>query len=415
MDSRLSRLTVYFAILIVISVHTGTASAESGRVNVPAPEAPHEVPSQVCGTCHQAIYEEWAGSMHAKSTALHDPIHNAFYRRVMGDPTEVDLRKNGKFPICLNCHAPNAAIEQRTDLDAKPAFAEGVNCVACHTMETFHGVDGHDDGKMRLGIAAYGISTTHLQAPSGRSYSMAPAGDTPAALARPFHPFPMEGSKGVMQTSDACMGCHDRRENFHGVPLCATGDEIAASGTSAPCQACHMPTVNGHASHAMGGGHDENVVRRAVSLLMDTEAVDGAFRVTLTMNNKLPHQFPTGAPFRNAFIQLIAYDEAGEEIWKNYTTHPMNDDPKAMLNYTIGDGEGNPTMPPMAREVISDTRLAPGEERTLVYNVPSEGVVLLRAKLLYNLLWPQLVAQLDAVLTPDLKAAKVAAEAEQWF
>ncbi|MFK5985562.1 MAG: multiheme c-type cytochrome [Pseudomonadota bacterium] len=41
-----------------------------------------------CRLCHMEIYEQWQGSMHAKSTALSDPIHRAFYKKVIGDPTK---------------------------------------------------------------------------------------------------------------------------------------------------------------------------------------------------------------------------------------------------------------------------------------------------------------------------------------
>ena len=36
--------------------------------------------------------------------------------------------KNGKYPVCLQCHAPNAALEKKTKLDAKQAYADGISC-----------------------------------------------------------------------------------------------------------------------------------------------------------------------------------------------------------------------------------------------------------------------------------------------
>lgn len=77
--------------------------------------------------------------MHAQSTALKDPIHATFYKIVVGSPTEegVKHKASGKYPICLQCHAPNAAIDKKTKLDAKTAYGEGVNCVACHTLTVF--------------------------------------------------------------------------------------------------------------------------------------------------------------------------------------------------------------------------------------------------------------------------------------
>ena len=398
--------------LLAVAASIQAVSADPGKVNVPMPTSPHEVSSEVCGACHKEIYAEWAGSMHAQSSALKDPIHGAFYRKVAGDPTQEGVRIKGKPPICLNCHAPNAAKAGKTKLDAKPAYNEGVNCIFCHSITGFKGTEG-DNGKLRLGIAAYEVSDTHLVAPSGRTYSTTPAPPNPIPTTPPFHPFPMKGDNAPLhKTNDLCMGCHDRRNNFHGVPLCATGTEIADSKSFIACQSCHMPTVNGHASHSMSGGHDGAMVRRAVTLVLETQQQGDRIRATVTMKNRLPHKFPTGAPFRNAYLRLTAYDAAGKELWKNYSKHPMTDDKQAMLVYVLGDGEGNPAMPPKAKEVLSDSRLQPDEERVLNYQLPAKDVKLVRAELLYNLLLPKLVKDLDAVLTDDLKQPKVAAMSE---
>ena len=67
----------------------------------------HHVASEVCGESHKEIYKEWKGSMHANSSAMNDPIHATFYKKVAGEPTQegVTLKANNKFPVCLNCHA----------------------------------------------------------------------------------------------------------------------------------------------------------------------------------------------------------------------------------------------------------------------------------------------------------------------
>ncbi|MGF1546092.1 MAG: multiheme c-type cytochrome, partial [Thiotrichales bacterium] len=100
----------FFMVSLVFALGVGvwgTVHADPGRVTGSVPTAPHEVSSKVCGECHQEIYDEWKGSMHAQSTALTDPIHGAFYRSEVGDPTqEGQTMKDGKFPVCLGCHAP---------------------------------------------------------------------------------------------------------------------------------------------------------------------------------------------------------------------------------------------------------------------------------------------------------------------
>ncbi|HID81410.1 MAG TPA: cytochrome c family protein [Chromatiales bacterium] len=401
-------------ILLLSLPLSSQANPDPGKTSIKA-GAPHEVSAEVCGSCHKEIYAEWKGSMHAQSSALVDPIHGAFYRKVVGDPKQEGVTKKGKFPVCLRCHAPNAAIRKKTKLDSKIAFNEGVNCVFCHTLTKFKGTT-KPNGKLRLGQAAYENSTTALQAPSGKNYSTAEKPEGASVTTPGFHPFPMEGgNSALLKSNDVCMGCHDRRNNFHGVPLCATGTEIADSKVFTSCQSCHMATVNGHADHSMAGGHTEDMVRRAVIMDLNVSKKDGQYQATVKILNKLPHKFPTGAPFRNVYLKLTAYDDGGNVVWQNYKTHPMKEDPKAMFVYTLGDDEGKPAMPPKAKKVLSDTRLEPNTEKSLSYQIPASGIKVVRAELLYNLLLPKLVTQLDKVLTDDLRNPKQAAFAEVRF
>lgn len=377
------------------------------------PAALHDVSSSTCGQCHKTIYGQWQGSMHAQASALEDPIHGAFYRNVIGDPTQEGVTdKKGNYPVCLKCHAPNAAMSKRTKLDALPAYNEGVNCVFCHTITAFKGTD-RADGKLQLGTDAYEVSPVSLQGSSGRAFTTAPAGDPANPITPLFHPLPMNGSNAALfKSSDVCMGCHDRRNNFHGVPLCATGTEVAESRNFVPCQSCHMPVIDGVSDHSMLGGHNRDMVRKALIMKMDAKTEGDAIQVRVDISNKLPHSFPTGAPFRNAYLKLTAYAEDGTVLWQNYGKHPMEEDPQAMFMYKLGDDEGKPALPPMAKTVIEDSRLKADETRTLNYTVPAAGVKVVRAEVLYNLLLPNIVKKIDKVLTDDLRNPKQAALAE---
>ena len=422
----LTRKTTLRVILHAFTLLTGallviplTALANPGKVNQPAPTAPHEVSSTICGECHGEIFQEWSQSMHANSSALKDPIHGAFYRKVIGDPTKEGVTKKEKYPVCLRCHAPNAAIQKKTKLDSKTAFNEGVNCIFCHTITEFKGTV-KKNGKLRLGQAAYTNSTTNLQAPSGKNYTTTPMPTEASqitAMTKPFHPFPMEGGNVAIQRTNAlCMGCHDQRKNFNGVPLCATGTEIADSKSAVTCQSCHMPMVNGHSSHSMMGGHSKDMLRKAVVMTLDVTQGKDNHLAKVSITNQLPHKFPTGAPFRNVYIKLAAYDDKGNLLWQNYKTHPLKDDPKSVLVFILGDGQGKPAMPPKAKEILSDSRIEPHGVKTVEYNIPvKDGVKLVRAELLYNLLLPKLVKNMEKVLTDDLKSAKPAAIAEKWM
>lgn len=394
---------------------SGDALAEDAEDAAESVNIRH-VSSEVCANCHQDIYRQWKGSMHANSTALSDPIHAVFYRQEVGDPTEEGAvhKQSGTFPICLQCHAPNAAIDKTTKLDAKPAYAEGVNCIACHTLASYKGIEGAD-GKLRLGMLSYELSD-QLQGPLGMNNRLAEltaesddlfgGAGVGAALSQRPNPhlgtavefygqtipsLPMEGNPRLIKSSDACMGCHDQRNNPHGVPLCQTGNEYRTGGSEVNCIACHMPIVAGLAHHGMGGGHDPAMVRRALIFDIATETNGETLKTTVYLLNQLPHSMPTGAPFRNVYFKLAAYDSSGTLVWENAPGHPKQDDPQAYLSYAMADAEGNPAMPPVATQAGEDTRLGPHEQRTMIYEIPAADVALVRGELYYNLLWPALV------------------------
>ena len=395
----------------------------------------HQVPSEVCKNCHQEIFRQWQGSMHAKSTALADPIHGAFYQMEVGDPKAEGQvhKKSGTFPVCLNCHAPNAARDKTTKLDAMAAYSEGVNCVACHTLKDYKGIKG-EDGKLRMGIAAYELSDG-LQGPAGfpvAAQKLSAPGDlfggavdeagdkTPNPhlgeavefQGKPVPALPLAANPTQLRSSDACMGCHDQRPNPQGVPLCQTGNEIVASGTQVNCQGCHMGVSDGLSNHAMGGGNNHAMLKRAVIFDLDTAATGDKVTAKVLLKNLQPHAMPTGAPFRNMHLKVMAYNAQGEVVWQNFETHPAKEDPQAYFYYGMKDDKGMPAPPPTATQPGDDTRLKPHESRELTYEIPAEGVVLVRGELYYNLLWPELAKKFSQ-LPEDLKTPVLIAAAER--
>ena len=288
------------------------------------------VEAKACKQCHEEIYQQWAGSMHANSSALKDPIHGAFYKNVIGDPTEEGVKtKKGQYPVCLKCHAPVAAMEKKTKLDAKPAYAEGISCTTCHSFASFKGTD-KPDGKPLYGIDAYEMDPNSLYGPSGITYTTE---RTPEGAKWPT-PVPIQGNKSALfKSNDACMGCHEKRNNFHGTPLCRTGNEYRTGKNFVSCQACHMSIVTvpkmkdgkiveGETvtipDHTMAGGHDGKMITRGIAMDMQTQREGDVLKTTLTVRNRLPHAYPTGAPFRNFYIRVATYDESGKQLWKNY-------------------------------------------------------------------------------------------------
>ncbi len=399
-----------------------------------ASEPIHQVSAEVCKNCHQEIYKQWSGSMHAQSSAMKDPIHAAFYQSEVGSPTEEGqvAKANKKYPVCLGCHAPNAARDKTTKLDAKPAYSEGVNCVACHTLAKYKGIND-EGGKLRLGISSYELADK-IQAPTGLNLGLQKlsAGDDPFGgagaggdqkpnphLGEPVEfegqkipGLPMEGNPKLMRSNDACMGCHDKRNNPHGVALCGTGDEYVQSRTQVNCISCHMPIAGGMADHSLGGGHDQAMLERSVLFDLSVTSKGDKLAVDASLANQQPHVLPTGAPFRNMYLKVTAYDAKGEVVWQSTKGHPSEDDPQAYMFLTLVNDEGKPVPPPEAKKAGADSRLKPHETRVLSYEIPAKGVVLVRGELYYNLLWPSLVKKFTQ-LPEELKQPVLMAEAEK--
>ncbi|MEW8029241.1 MAG: multiheme c-type cytochrome [Candidatus Thiodiazotropha sp.] len=413
---------LFSALVLLILPTTALAGAD---------EPIHHVSSEVCKNCHKEIYNQWKGSMHAQSTALKDPIHATFYKKVVGSPVEegVKHKASGKYPVCLQCHAPNAAVDKTTKLDAKPAYAEGVNCVACHTLAKFKGTSGKN-GKLLLGLKAY-ERKNELQGPQGFNQGLTKlvaADDMFGGAAsdedskpnphtqgeveldgKKIQALPMAGNPVLMKTNAACMGCHDKRNNPHGVPLCQTGNEYAGSNVN--CQSCHMPVAGGMVDHGMGGGHNHAMLKRSVVFTVDAVKTGDSLNATVKLKNMQPHSLPTGAPFRNIYLKLAAYDASGNVVWQNAEGHPAKSDSKAYFAYLLADDKGDPAMPPTATQLGVDSRLKPYEERILSYKIPAKDAVLVRGELFYNLLWPVLVEKFKH-LPEDLVAPESIAIAE---
>lgn len=392
--------TALFSVLLLLS--TTTYAVEPN--NTPANNSLHHLSAETCGSCHKQIFEQWKSSMHSQSSPLKDPIFVEAYKHVIGDPTVDGLTKNGQYPVCLNCHAPNAAKDLKTKIDAQN-YHEGVNCVVCHTLKEYKGMQT-ENGGLRFGIQAYEVAADRLQGPSGRYLS-------PEANA--FHPFQMEPNQLMLRTSRVCMGCHEQFLNEKGVPICQTGMEYADMNAPITCQSCHMPRVGDSVDHSMLGGHNDNMLKRAIVVSLKTKVEADVIKTTVRLQNMLPHRFPTGVPFRNVYMKLTAYDQQDHLLFNNFKSLPpvTSDDPKAVFMYNLADESGKPVALPFnSTEMLSDTRFKASELRELEYNIPAKGVAVIRAEVIYHLLTPQFVEKLGADLTGDLTNPVVAGIAE---
>lgn len=248
-----------------------------------------------CGTCHQAIYREWSGSMHAK--AWSDPYF------------QVDLLFDGSQQICLNCHTPLVDQQEhlvlgfrdrqkfRPILEPNPAFDpvlrdEGVTCAVCHVR----------NGMI---VGPYGTDRA---------------------------PHAVQADPAMTSGVKPCERCHvvpgDRWDTFYAVPPCGTVAEIAKSGREPDCIGCHMPAIRRSAAedgpvragrrHLFMGGHVPDQVKKAVQVQYERRG-KGRFTVTLT-NIGASHFVPTGTPDRHLTLELRLLDARGAVLQEKVHT-----------------------------------------------------------------------------------------------
>ena len=241
-----------------------------------------------CGTCHREIYDEWAGSMHAR--AWTEPYF------------QVDFRYDGSQQICLNCHTPLVDQQQNLvqgfrDRDKfDPILApnpnydealrdEGVTCAVCHVR------NGRIVGPFRTDNG----------------------------------PHPVEYDPEMSEGIKPCLKCHvvagKRWDTFYAIPPCGTVAEIEAGKQTIDCVSCHMPpvvrpTAEGMPArkgrrHLFQGGHEPERVKE--SLRVDHRLEKDGLIVTLT-NVGAAHYLPTGTPDRHLTLELKLLGPGGEAL-----------------------------------------------------------------------------------------------------
>lgn len=332
--------------------------------------------SENCAGCHAVIYSEWKDSMHANSSPFKDNAHNAVRLKFAAS-----MEKMGKTPSyhCGNCHTPMA--DNLPDLmtgKAQPdsnnwTHTEGTGCTFCHRIESI--IPGKEFNQYALNS-------------DGSYNSSNPSGKAPHKTAKSER----------YDSGEVCMGCHSHMLNSKGAPICVMNDEGATN-----CIPCHMTEVDGaaapgsskktHFSHSLPGGHDLEMLRKAVSL--DIKVADTATNnVTVTLKNISGHTFPSTMPMRIAFLKLKAEDVNGKVLWSNIKESPMEDMQSLLAKmFKAGDEKGVP--PWKADGVAMDSRLKKGEERTLTYTVPSENVKTISASLIYRLFAPPAMKMME--------------------
>lgn len=256
-----------------------------------------------CAVCHQEFYDEWKTTIHSK--AWTEPYF------------QTDWKFDGSQHSCRLCHTPldrqqpqkvlgyrdtdkwDPILEKNKNFDPKLQH-EGVTCAACH----------YRDDKI---VGVYG--------------------DTLA-------PHPV---KKLQDPNQICVRCHvvkgDKWDTFFRFPPCGTvaeiessrslsgvsGEQLISENTSLGCVDCHMPLIKRaivkggierqSRQHLWRGGHDPQMVRKALDIKFVEHNIKNKQRFTLTITNTgAAHYLPTGTPDRHLTVSLRVLDKLNRVI-----------------------------------------------------------------------------------------------------
>jgi hypothetical protein len=258
----------------------------------PGTADPALLSARACAGCHRAQHAEWGSSRHALAWT------NGIFRR--------EYREQPRR-WCVNCHAPLAPQVAEVAAGGGALADEGVGCAACHLRAGRVVARAHHDGSPHDTLAdpAFGG----------------------AALCAGCHEFTFPMVDGDDEV---------RALSTH--PMQATVSQFAAGpyrASAAGCRACHAP----EGGHAYPGGHDVEMLRRALELSV---CRDGAVAVIGLANRGAGHSVPTGDVHRHINLRVwrSAAPERLVEIFLGRRFEPAPDGGKLTTwDSTLGAGE----------------------------------------------------------------------------
>jgi hypothetical protein len=278
-----------------------------------------------CGACHAVQFEDWRGSIHARSMGP----------GIAGQLVEMARRDPAGARACLVCHAPLAEQSPLTrtaaGLTANPAFdpalqREGVVCATCH-------VRGHQRFGPPPRPDAQGRRVPRAQLPhNGATYT------------------------GAYERAEFCAACHQfgpSGPSLNGKPLENTYEEWRGSPAARrglTCQSCHMPDRR----HRWRGVHDPEMVKSGVRVTLGLDRPryrpGQRLRATVTVASvNVGHYFPTYVT-PQVVVRAVLVGTDGQPI-------PS----------TVQEGIIGRQVPLDLSREIADTRIPPGGRFVLRY------------------------------------------------
>jgi hypothetical protein len=345
-------------------------------------------PSELCGTCHKAIYREFATGFGS------DLEYKAMvYQAATGMP--LTLPANVSATATLHALAGMDPFP----LHARTVEEEGRACNVCHFPQAF---------------ALPDIETSDIPKPQGRPQEHERGGLTCASC----HLTPdgtIRGPYSVIaphatvadpriQTSAMCAPCHALGKRVVGKQtqtFLEWREDFYRPGLGRQhCQDCHMVRtlrkvaedfdvpVRAVARHLWTGGHSTQRLRTALSLVL-VQGDEGRPDLHLhVINIGAGHSVPTGSNRRAVYLTAEVMDSAGQEVASQewmfapwYGDHP---DDRAFL---AEDAQRPDAMAAMQADAQGphEAPIRAGEERILSW-APAllPGVYTVRARLIYD-------------------------------
>lgn len=380
-----------FFLVNVMFIASAAIIAAAGGEKIAHYELSRFLPPEMCGGCHNDIYQQWKGSLH--HLALKDQIYLAMAEEGLKGITIKDEVEEAES--CQKCHTPLGYISGypvKTSDDIKKISeiaAQGVQCDYCHSI-----------------TGAYKIYNAHYNYEPGNGDSdpgikRGPLGDSDSD----FH---KTAYSEFHTKSEICGTCHDVKHVVYGTPLETTFEEWKAgpySKQGIQCQGCHMYQRPGHPATgstprdknpgiaAYGGPQREHIfthyfvggnsvipaagknnaragmaeerLKNAVDLKIDGKMSGDDIIIRIT-NTGAGHDIPTGLTnVRQVWLKVIIKDSKGKAIYTNGVPDAKGYiDEKALTFGTVfGDGNGNPVENiAKAKEILRDRRLKPMQE-----------------------------------------------------
>ena len=256
-----------------------------------------------CKECHEAIYDEFQKSAHARSYFT-DELHRKIAQKA--DPKRYE---------CAPCHMPAASnIDDLVSGRARPDSRDvrqrdGVSCFFCHTIAYVKKAHRHN---------------INLPARQAKGYKPSLFG----SLVNPDESDKHSSLKSPIYMDNACMGCHSHKVNENNVTVFRA---MGPTDNSRGCVRCHMPKVPGgvekmdkrgrgeHRLHTFPGLEDAKFRASGYALSVG-RSPDG---IVVTLENRMPHPMII-QPARARYLEIVV-TRKGKTVWRNYAKRPEED------------------------------------------------------------------------------------------